>query len=160
MFVFIDTCCCSVTQLCPTLCDPMDCSPTSSSVLGISQARRLEWVATSFFRGIFPTQGLNPCLWSPSIGRWVPYHCATWEAGMNNWTRCCLVAKSCLTLLWPRDCNHARLLCPWDSPGKNTGVGCHFLLQGIFPTQQSNSHLLHCRGIPYHWATWEALIAT
>ena len=47
----------------------------------------------------------------------------------------------CLTLcdshgLWP-----ARLLCPWDSPGKNTGVGCHTLLQGIFPTQGSNSHL-------------------
>ena len=35
-----------------------------------------------------------------------------------------------------------RLLCPWDSPGKNTGVGCHFLLQGIFLTQGSNSHLL------------------
>ena len=37
----------------------------------------------------------------------------------------------------------ARLLCPWDSPGKNTGVGCHFLLQGIFPTQGSNLNLLH-----------------
>ena len=32
----------------------------------------------------------------------------------------------------------ARLLCPWNSPGKNIGVGCHFLLQGIFPTQGSN----------------------
>ena len=32
--------------------------------------------------------------------------------------------------------------CPWDSPGKNTGVGSHALLQGIFPTQQSNPHLL------------------
>ena len=31
----------------------------------------------------------------------------------------------------------SRLLCPWDSPGKNTGVGCHFLFQGIFPTQGS-----------------------
>ena len=39
----------------------------------------------------------------------------------------------------------ARLLCSWDSPGKNTGVGCHFLLQGIFPTQRSNPSLLHCR---------------
>ena len=38
-----------------------------------------------------------------------------------------------------------RLLCPWDSPGKNTGVGCHFLLQGIFPTQGSNQGLSHCR---------------
>ena len=36
----------------------------------------------------------------------------------------------------------ARLLCLWDSPGKNTGVGCHFLLQGIFPTQGLNLHLL------------------
>ena len=34
-----------------------------------------------------------------------------------------------------------RLLCPWDSPGKNTGVGCHFLLQGIFPTQGSDPSL-------------------
>ena len=43
----------------------------------------------------------------------------------------------------------AVLLCPWDSPGKNTGVGCHFLLQGIFPTQGSNPHLL-CL---LHWQT-------
>ena len=40
-----------------------------------------------------------------------------------------------------------RLLCPWDSSGKNTGVGCCFLLQGIFPTQGSNPHLLHL----LHW---------
>ena len=37
----------------------------------------------------------------------------------------------------------ARLLCPWDFPGKNPGMGCHFLLQGIFLTQGSNFHLLH-----------------
>ena len=40
-----------------------------------------------------------------------------------------------------------RLLCPWDSPGKNTGVGCHFLLQGIFPTQRANLSLLSL----VHW---------
>ena len=49
-----------------------------------------------------------------------------------------LVVQSCLTL-----CGPARLLCPWDFPGKNTGVGCHSLLQGIFPTQGSNLRLLH-----------------
>ena len=38
---------------------------------------------------------------------------------------------------------------PWDSPGKDTGVGCHFPLQGIFPTQGSNLGLLHCRQILY-----------
>ena len=37
----------------------------------------------------------------------------------------------------------AGLLCPWNSPGKNTGLGCHFLLQEIFPTQGSNLSLLH-----------------
>ena len=55
-----------------------------------------------------------------------------------------LVIKSCPTLVIPWTMP-ARLLCPWDSPGKNTGVGCHFLLQGIFPTQESNLGLLHCR---------------
>ena len=47
--------------------------------------------------------------------------------------------------LWP-----SRLLCPWDSPGKNTGVGFHALLQGIFPTQGSNPSLPHSRWILYH----------
>ena len=42
-----------------------------------------------------------------------------------------------------------RLPRPWDSPGKNTGVGCHVLLHGIFPTQESNPGLLHCRQILY-----------
>ena len=44
--------------------------------------------------------------------------------------------------MWP-----TRLLCPWDFPGKNTGVGCHALLQEIFPTQESNPHLLDL----LHW---------
>ena len=44
----------------------------------------------------------------------------------------------------------ARLLCRWNSPGKNTGVGSHSLLQGIFPTQGSNLSLLHCKQILYH----------
>ena len=45
--------------------------------------------------------------------------------------------------LQPHGLQSARLLCPWDSPGKNPGVGCHCLLQGIFPTQGSNPHLLY-----------------
>ena len=42
------------------------------------------------------------------------------------------------------------VLCPWDSPGKNTGMGCNFLLQEIFPTQELNLGLLHCRQILNH----------
>ena len=47
----------------------------------------------------------------------------------------------CMTLCHPMD-SSARLLCPWDSPGKNTGMDCYALLQGIFPTQGSNLHFL------------------
>ena len=51
-----------VTQSCLTLCHPMDCSLPGSSIHGILQARILEWVAISFSRGIFLTQGSNPGL--------------------------------------------------------------------------------------------------
>ena len=59
-----------------------------------------------------------------------------------------LVTQSCPTLQ-PHGLQPARLLFPWDFPGKNTGVGCHFLLWGIFPTQGLNLGLLHCRRILY-----------
>ena len=60
--------------------------------------------------------------------------------------RACPVVSNFLWLhwLWP-----SRRLCPWNFPGKDTGVGCHFLLQGIFPTQGSNLcplYLLHWKG--------------
>ena len=61
-----------------------------------------------------------------------------------------LVAQSCLTLCDPMDCSLSSSCVHGDSPGKNIGVGCHFLLQGIFPTQGSNPGLPHCRQIPYH----------
>ena len=67
--------------------------------------------------------------------------------------------QSCPTLCDPMDYTPTRLLCPCDAPGKNTGVGCHALLQGIFLMQGLNMHLfqlLHCRQILYHWATGEA----
>ena len=75
------------------------------------------------------------------------------------WLNCCKqplsesmseVAQSCPTLCDPTDCNLTRFLRPWDFPGKNTGVGCHFLLQEIFPTQGLNPGLLHCKQTPYH----------
>ena len=51
-----------------------------------------------------------------------------------------------------------RLLCPWNFPGENTGVGCHFLLQGIFPTQGLNRVSCSDRRILYHWGTWETCL--
>ena len=52
---------------------------------------------------------------------------------------CCCVAKSCPDLLQLHGLQPARLLCPWDSPDKNPGVGCHFFLQGIFPFQRHHT---------------------
>ena len=72
-----------------------------------------------------------------------------------------LITQSCPTL-----CNPIRFLCPWNLPGKNTGVGCHSLLQGIFPTQGSNPGLLHCSWILYHLShqgsilIWNILLIT
>ena len=69
---------------------------------------------------------------------------------------CCISAKwkwkllSCVWLFSMSWTIPARFLSPWSSPGKNTGVRCHFLLQGIFLTQGCNLGLLHCKHILYH----------
>ena len=69
----------------------------------------------------------------------------------------CLIAQLCPTLQ-PHGLQSARLPCPWDSPGKNTGVGCHILLQGIFPTQGLNLRLLNRQEFFTTSTTWEACI--
>ena len=61
---------------------------------------------------------------------------------LSHFTR----VQLCVT---PETAAHQPLPRPWDSPGENTGVGCHFLLQGIFLTQESNPGLLCCRQILY-----------
>ena len=73
---------------------------------------------------------------------------------------CCLVPKLCLTLLWPYGLEPSRLICWGDFPGKNIGVGCHFLLQGIFLTQESNPHLLHWQVDSWplsHWVLFHCM---
>ena len=60
---------------------------------------------------------------------------------------CVLSLQSCPTLCDPMDYSPPGLSVQWDSPSKNTGVGCHALLQGIFPTQGSNPHILYL----LHW---------
>ena len=137
--------CQSLAQSCSTLCDPMDYSLPGSSVHRLFQARILEWVAIFLLHGIFPTQGLNPCLLCLLHCRRILYL----RSHQGSPSPCLLVAQSCLTLCNPMDCSPARLICPWNSLGKNTGVGCHSLLQGIFPTQGLNPGLPHCRQILY-----------
>ena len=67
----------------------------------------------------------------------------------------CVHAQSLQSMsdsLQPYELQPTRLFCPWDSPGRNARVGCCALLQGIFPTQGLNPHvlhLLHCKWILY-----------
>ena len=103
-----------VAQSCLTLCNPIDGSLPGSSVCGTFQARVLEWVVHFLLQRIFPTQGLN--LGLPHC-RQTLYHLSHQESLANPWT-----VVVC-----------TKLLRPWDFPGKSTGVGCRFLLQGIFP---------------------------
>ena len=62
----------------------------------------------------------------------------------------CIAAQSCLTLYDPMVCSPPGSSGHGDSPGKNTGVGCHVLLWGIFLTQGLNPGILHCGQILYH----------
>ena len=73
---------CSVAQLCPTLCDPMDCSPPGSSVHGVLQVRILEWVAIPFSRGSSQPRVRThvSCLASGFF-----YHWASWEAQVSGY---------------------------------------------------------------------------
>ena len=82
--------------------------------------------------------------------------CATVNGVAKSWTQLSTqntVQFSRLVVsnsLWPHGLFLAKLICPWYSPGKDTGVGCQSLLQGIFPTQGPNASLSHCRPILYH----------
>ena len=134
---------CLVTQSCPTLCDPMNCSLPGSSAHGNSQARTLEWVASPFSsRSSQPgDQTQVSCIASRFFTS-----SATWEAPIKSLS----VAQSCPTLCDPMDCSPPGFSVYGDSPGKNTRVGCHALLWGIFPTQGLNPGLPNCRRIFYH----------
>ena len=70
---------------------------------------------------------------------------STTEPPEKPWGCVFFVSQSCPTLCDHMDCSPPGSPVQGDSPGKNTGVSCHALLQGIFPIQGSNSGLLHCR---------------
>ena len=90
--------------------------------------------------------------------RWLASHSVSGGYSLERTliaTGACVHAQSCLTLCDPMDYSPLGSSVHGIFPGKNTRVGCHFLLQGIFPTQGSNPRflsLLHCRQILYHWA--------
>ena len=102
---------CLRAQSCLTLCDPTDCSLPGSSFHGILQARILEGVAISYFRGSSPPRDRTHFSWVSCIGRWMLYHCApanptkSTEDVITGWVSEWVseVARLCPTLCDPMD---------------------------------------------------------
>ena len=115
-----------VAQSCPSLSDPMDCSPPGSPVPGILQARALEWAA-------WPSPMSHQC----GLVSLLVQH--SWAVPSQLYQVC---ARSCPTLVTLRT-GPTSLLCPWNFTGKNTCVGCYFPL----PDPGIKLHFLHL----LHW---------
>ena len=130
-------------QSCLILCDPMDCSPPDSSVCGNSPGKNSGVGCHALLQRIFPTQKMNLHL----------LRLLHWLVGslpLGHLVQFSSVAQSCPTLCNPMDCSPLGSSDDGDSPGKNSGVGCHALLERIFPIQRSNPVLPHCKQILYH----------
>ena len=136
---------CLAAQSYQTLCNPMDCSPPGSLVHRDSLGKNIGVGSLSLLQGIFPTQGSSPGL----------LHCRKILYQLSHQGSPSYISYMNVKLL-----SRVRLFgTPWtvtyQAPssmgfsGKNTGVRCHFLLQGIFLTQGSNPGLLHCRWTLY-----------
>ena len=84
----------------------------------------------ALLQGIFPTQGSNSSLLRPALaGRFFTTSATREALSVGCCYCCCYVASVVSNSVRPQRQQPTRLPCPWDSPGKNTGVGCHFLLQ-------------------------------
>ena len=151
----------------------MDCSTPLSSVHGILQARKLEWVAMPS-AGDLPNPGIKPVsLTSPALAGRFFTSSVTWERAQekkkkythththtHTHTRIYKTNKFAIYLNWHNNVSQlcmsaksfqssTRLLCPRDAPSKNTGVGCCALLQGTLPTQGWNLQF-------WHFLNWQA----
>ena len=128
--------------------DPKDCSLPGSSVHGIFSQKFWIGLPIPSPEDLLPgIEEASPVL-AGSFLTTVPQ-----GSPCKTTLDCIIVCISCSGVPDSLQCHGlkpARLLCPWHSPGKNTRVGCHFLLQGLFPTQGSNLGLLQSRQILYH----------
>ena len=113
----------SVVQSCLTLCNPMNCSSPDFPV-------HHQLLEHHYCLLIHPKTATNiTCI------RWILCVC---QSLSRVWIFVTPLTLAC------------QLFCVWNSPSTNTGVDCHFLLQGIFLTQGLNPGLLHCGQIPYY----------
>ena len=138
-FLFAMLCC---VQLCLTLCNPLGCSLSGSSVSGVFQARILKWAAISFFKGSSRARDWTHISCVFCIGRWIIYLCATWEAHRGK-------IHLCLYTNRQSSC--------WQNVLRNTQI-CLGILEkwGLFLTFQvarwkTSSTLSHVQLFPTPW---------
>ena len=145
-------------------------TPWTCRVHGILQARILEWVAFPFSRRssqprdrtqVSHTADRFFTSWAscPRILEWVAYPFSIRSSWPRNQTwvippQVKMKLLSCVWLFVTPWTVAQSLLHPWNFPGKSTGVGCHFLLQRIFPTQGLNPGLLHCKHMLLSFEPW------
>ena len=157
--------CCAELSRVRLLATPWTVAHQAPLSMGILQARILAWVAMPSSRGSSQPMDQPRILChlshqgSPTIVEWVAYPFSTDlhlpNPGMEPGSPA-LQADSLPTELPGKQLSpwytyiKGNLVRKWDFPGKNTGVGCHFLLQEIFPTQGLNPSLTHCRQMLYH----------
>ena len=100
---------------------------------------------------VLPAEALTGLSWVSHVKGWWAEYLPQWLLwGFNGVGSLVSVSYSVVSSsLWPHGLKPSGLLCPWDSPGVNTGTGSHFLFQGIFASQRLNPSLW----ILYHWAT-------
>ena len=148
---------------CVKLCDPTDCSLPARPCPWNAPGKNIGVGWHFLLQGIFLTQGSNLCLLpcrrilhplnrreSLCVCQWQQH--ATEKSSSKIFTVQCVWNVSCSVVcdsFWPHGLWSARLFCPWEFPGKNTGVGSHSFLQQIVLTQGSNPGLQHCRWILY-----------
>ena len=125
-----------------------------------STGQTCDWLLTAVSRvlGCHPDYVIKDCHISPtsklsSVGFmseclcWGVHRAGKWASppikkeSLKRSLCACRVASVVPDSLWPQELQPTRLLCPWDSPGKNAEGGCRALLQGVFPTQGSNPFL-------------------
>ena len=165
----------------------MDCSLPGSSDHGIFQAKITRVGSHFLLQGIFPTQGSNLCLLHCgqilyllshqgsfsldtfkipfpygllcffSLFLTQPCPSQLWLTCFNSQTVVVVQSLIHVWLLKTHGLQPARLLCPWGSPGKTAGVGCHFLLQGIFLSLDAGSRFFTTEphGSPHNLCLWK-----
>ena len=128
----------SVAQLCPTLCDLMDCNQPGSSVQGIFQARILEWVAI-YYTGGYSQPRDQTCMSCIScIGGWVRYHCVTWEALYNA------AVLTRVTMLYPQSLETVYIINKGMNPFINISQFLHYTPSPAPPPGHGYYHSTFC----------------